>query len=278
MRVRGLASKALAIRSVGNRTSLAAVSNFVPCGTRDLLTDPLGSLVREIASGASLGSLVEMYPYGTVVKDTGTATTPFVFVAAYGYYTDSASRDYVRARELMKSVGRWLQVDPYWPKERAIAYARHSPVQIVDPTGRNPLLLLLLIGLIGGTCAWCAYRTLRDLDDIDLGTEDKRKHCVMACMLRMRCGEACGLAFVIGTEAFDLLCRLLGGDCHPSVDDVMANVAGHICGTASVITTCLPWIFLSPRGWCEACCKQINYGQGFKSGSRPVAMRLERPV
>jgi len=48
-----------------------------------LLTDPLGSLVREIASGASLGSLVEMYRYGTLVKDTGAATAPFVFVAAY---------------------------------------------------------------------------------------------------------------------------------------------------------------------------------------------------
>jgi len=105
-------------------------------GRMTVLTDPLGSLVREIASGASLGSLVEMYPYGTLVKDTEAATTPFVFVAAYGYYTDSSSRDYVRARELMKSIGRWTQVDPYWPYELAYAYVM-NPVQSVDPAGKQ---------------------------------------------------------------------------------------------------------------------------------------------
>ena len=110
-------------------------SEIVACGTKDWLTDPLGSLVREIASGASLGSLVEMYPYGTLVKDTGAATTPFVFVAAYGYYTDSSSRDYVRARELMKSIGRWMQVDPYWPHEMAYSTVGGNPATWSDPSG-----------------------------------------------------------------------------------------------------------------------------------------------
>jgi len=122
----------------GNRVVLTLESEIVACGTRDLLTDPLGSLVREIASGASLGSLVEMYPYGTLVKDTGAVTTPFVFVAAYGYYTDSSSRDYVRARELMKSIGRWLQVDPLWPDEMAYAYAYSSPTDVADYSGERP--------------------------------------------------------------------------------------------------------------------------------------------
>jgi len=121
----------------GNRVVLTLESEVVACGTKDLLTDPLGSLVREIASGASLGSLVEMYPYETLVKDTGAATTPFVFVAAYGYYTDSSSRDYVRARELMKSIGRWMQVDPLWPEESLYSCAHLRPTIEVDRFGNG---------------------------------------------------------------------------------------------------------------------------------------------
>ena len=150
----------------GNRLVLTLESEIVACGTKDLLTDPLGSLVREIASGASLGSLVEMVPYGTLVKDTEAATTPFVFIAAYGYYTDSSSRDYVRARELMKSIGRWMQTDPYWPKQRTFTYCSVQPVSKVDPTGKIPFWIIAgLILTYGAACVYCVIRAIRETAD-----------------------------------------------------------------------------------------------------------------
>jgi YD repeat-containing protein len=94
---------------------LTLESEIVNCGGKDLLTDPLGSLVREISAGASLSSLFQFYPYGAPVGASPANAIPFQFVGAYGYYTDSAERDYVRARELYKKLGRWMQVDAYWP-------------------------------------------------------------------------------------------------------------------------------------------------------------------
>jgi YD repeat-containing protein len=102
---------------------------------KDLLTDPLGSVVREISAGASLSGPFDFYPYGSPVGVVATSTNPFRFIAAYGYYTDSASRDYVRARELMKKIGRWMQVDPYWPDEPVYGYM----AQRLDPTGCRPV-------------------------------------------------------------------------------------------------------------------------------------------
>ena len=194
----------------GNRVVLTLESEIVACGTRDLLTDPLGSLVREIASGASLGSLVEMYPYGTLVKDTGAATTPFVFVAAYGYYTDSASRDYVRARELMKSIGRWLQVDPLWPEEMAYGYVRGSVINAKDPSGlqdpwqkyqqdMNRGVRDLVEGAIKkcqwraecGRCLNALYHKYRDIYPGETGKGNALRHCVGACAARRQCGKVC---------------------------------------------------------------------------------------
>ncbi|WKZ81205.1 MAG: hypothetical protein QY327_04710 [Fimbriimonadaceae bacterium] len=118
-----------------NRVVLTLEGEIVSCGSKDLLTDPLGSLVKEISSGASLGSLIEMYPYGTLVGTRGKPSTPFLYVAAYGYYYDSIDRDYVRARELYKKLGRWMQTDPLWPIEGPYLYCDGDPVSRLDPTG-----------------------------------------------------------------------------------------------------------------------------------------------
>ncbi|RIJ98687.1 MAG: hypothetical protein DCC46_10495 [Armatimonadetes bacterium] len=125
----------------GNRVVLTLDSEIVSCGSKDLLTDPLGSLVKEISTGASLGSLVELYPYGTRASALTKISIPFVYIAAYGYYTDSAERDYVRARELYKKLGRWMQTDPLWPVEPAFGYAFAQPIRLVDPSGLAPNVL-----------------------------------------------------------------------------------------------------------------------------------------
>lgn len=73
-----------------NRVMLTLDSEIVSCGSKDLLNDPLGSLVKEISAGASLGSLIKLYPYGTRASALTKISIPFVYIAAYGYYTDSA--------------------------------------------------------------------------------------------------------------------------------------------------------------------------------------------
>lgn len=112
---------------------------IVACGSKDLLTDPLGTLVAEIAAGASLSGAFNMYPYGSpVVPAFSTPTIPFRFIAAYGYYFDTSDRDYVRARELEKRLGRWMQTDPIWPFQRAVSYVGGRPIVQVDPSGLRP--------------------------------------------------------------------------------------------------------------------------------------------
>ncbi|MBL1152508.1 MAG: hypothetical protein HND43_07230 [Armatimonadetes bacterium] len=108
------------------------------CASKYLLAESLGSLVKEISAGASLGGLVQLTRYGTLLPTSEEPSIPFIYVAAYGYYNDTADRDYVRARELYKSLGRWFRSDPIWPNARSYAYAFGSPTLLADPSGRSP--------------------------------------------------------------------------------------------------------------------------------------------
>ena len=44
-------------------------------------------------------------------------------------------RQYVRARHLRPDLGRWMTVDPLWPREQPYRYVQNSPSNDVDPTG-----------------------------------------------------------------------------------------------------------------------------------------------
>ncbi|GIK32358.1 MAG: hypothetical protein HND43_07235 [Armatimonadetes bacterium] len=124
-----------------NRVVLTLDGEIVSCGSKDLLTDPLGSLVKEVSAGASLGSLVELYPYGTLAPPSANPSIPFVYVGASGYYTDGPERDYIRAREVLKKLGRWMQTDALWPEEIAYRYASANPTSKLDPAGTWPVLI-----------------------------------------------------------------------------------------------------------------------------------------
>ena len=93
--------------------------------------------------------------------------TPFVYIAAYGYYYDSIDRDYVRARELMKKNGRWMQVDPLWPSERAFEYGNGSPLVFVDSLGlmcQAPNPCSNLRGVTGACMAMlCSFKSVGEM-------------------------------------------------------------------------------------------------------------------
>src|SRR5438477_8650243 len=83
---------------------------------RDYVPDPLGSTVALLDSTQTQTDTFTYWPYGEERTRTGTTATPFRFVGTEGYYRDSSSRTYVRARHLDTAKGRWMTKDPvgYW--------------------------------------------------------------------------------------------------------------------------------------------------------------------
>src|SRR5258708_7493600 len=79
---------------------------------RDYVPDPLGSTVALLDNTQTQTDTFTYWPYGEVRTHTGTSTTPFQFVGTRGYYRDSASRTYVRARHLDTAKGRRMTKDP----------------------------------------------------------------------------------------------------------------------------------------------------------------------
>src|SRR3712207_4674980 len=82
-------------------------------GTRRLyVPDPLGSTVALLDSTQAETDTFSYWPYGEEQSRTGTTPTPFRFLGTRGYYSDSTSKSYVRARYLDRQKGRWMTADP----------------------------------------------------------------------------------------------------------------------------------------------------------------------
>ena len=79
-------------------------SHYVP--------DPLGSTVALLDNTQTKTDTFTYWPYGEEATRTGTTGTPFRYVGTVGYYRDSETRTYVRARYLNTGLGRWQTSDP----------------------------------------------------------------------------------------------------------------------------------------------------------------------
>src|SRR5947209_3966803 len=107
-------------------------------GVRRLyVPDPLGSTVALLDNTQAQTDTFNYWPYGEERSRTGTTTTPFRFVGTAGYYRDSASRAYVRARHLDLARGRWLTRDPIGGLAPPYSYARDDPATLRDASGLN---------------------------------------------------------------------------------------------------------------------------------------------
>ncbi len=105
---------------------------------RDYLPDTQGNTIGLIDNTQTITDTFTYYPYGEVASRTGTNVTPFQFLGTLGYYRDSASRTYVRARTLNTAQGRWMTQDPIGFKGGDInlyRYVNNRPTVLTDPSG-----------------------------------------------------------------------------------------------------------------------------------------------
>src|ERR1051326_1221008 len=82
-------------------------------GVRKLyVPDPLGSTVALLDNTQAQTDTFSYWPYGEVRTRTGTTATPFQFVGTEGYYRDSDTKIFVRARYLDVQKALWTMRDP----------------------------------------------------------------------------------------------------------------------------------------------------------------------
>ena len=103
-----------------------------------LVPDPLGSTIALLDNTQTQTDTFTYWPYGEEQSRTGTTLTPLRFVGTLGYYRDSSTRSYVRARYLSTQQGRWLTQDPIGfdgGDVNLYRYTANQPIDIIDPSG-----------------------------------------------------------------------------------------------------------------------------------------------
>jgi len=107
-----------------------------------LVPDPLGSTMALLDNTQTQTDTFTYWPYGEEQSRTGTTATPLRFVGTLGYYRDSSTKTYVRARYLSTQQGRWLTQDPIGFDSgdfNLYRYAENTPVNFQDPSGLLPV-------------------------------------------------------------------------------------------------------------------------------------------
>ncbi len=101
----------------------------------EYIPDTLGNLAMALDMSNNITYKAEYWPYGEVQTETGTNPSAWSFVGLLGYYRDTATLAYVRAREYKNSIGRWVSKDPLWPNQLPYAYCSSKPTLLVDQFG-----------------------------------------------------------------------------------------------------------------------------------------------
>jgi RHS repeat-associated protein len=88
------------------------------------------------------GMVVNTYDYKAFGEElqSGSSVSSYRYGGAWGYYRDTASRLYVRARHLRTDLGRWVSRDPIGfdsseSRYSLYRFAENRPTGIIDPTG-----------------------------------------------------------------------------------------------------------------------------------------------
>ena len=115
---------------------------------RDYVPDPLGSTVALLDNSQAQTDTFSYWPYGENRTRTGATPTPLQYLGTTGYYRDSTSKAYVRARTLDAVKTRWITQDPIGFDDGDTNLYRNvlnSPLNFVDPSGQLPSCALACI-------------------------------------------------------------------------------------------------------------------------------------
>lgn len=135
---------------------------------RNYRCDTLGSTVT-LTDATTTTDTMAYWPFGEIRSRTGTNSTSFLYVGTRGYYASSALI-YVRARHYGQKMGRWMTVDPNWPRSEAYSYVNNRVTSFIDPTGR------IIVGLVLAARDWPGGQAecldlLCEAPDPDLGKD-----------------------------------------------------------------------------------------------------------
>ncbi len=115
------------------------VHSEVRGGVRKLYSlDPLGNTRALYDATQTKTDTFSYFPSGTVAARTGTTPTPFQWNGGSGYFTDSSTRKYVRARNYHNNLGRWSEQDPIGfdgGDFNLYRYVNNRFVVAIDPSG-----------------------------------------------------------------------------------------------------------------------------------------------
>ena len=108
-------------------------------GVRSLYSlDPLGNTRALYDNTGAKTDTFTYTPFGTVATHVGTTTTPFQWNGGSGYYQNSATRVYVRARNYYANLGKWSTQDPIGFKGgdfNLYRYVNNRVMTLIDPSG-----------------------------------------------------------------------------------------------------------------------------------------------
>ena len=116
---------------------------------RDYMPDPQGNTLALLDNTQTKTDTFSYWPYGEVKTRTGTTPTPFQSIGTRGYYQDSSTKTYVRARYLDTQKGRWLTVDPIGfdgGNSNLYCYVDNRPTYDIDPNGTDATAIWPVIG------------------------------------------------------------------------------------------------------------------------------------
>lgn len=98
-------------------------------------SDALGSTVALYDNTQTKTDSFTYWPYGETRTSTGSTGTKFKYVGTLGCRTQFDGGIYMRARVQQPDEGRWMTVDPLWPRELPYAYCLNRPPSLIDPSG-----------------------------------------------------------------------------------------------------------------------------------------------
>jgi RHS repeat-associated protein len=100
--------------------------------------DQSGSTRALLSPAAAITDSYNYKAFGLELPGSGSTTNPHRYCGSLGYYRDSATRQYARARHLRTDSGRWMSRGPIGPGgayPNPYPYVSNRPLVAVDPSG-----------------------------------------------------------------------------------------------------------------------------------------------